>query len=107
VTYTIEDGVARWKKDQFGSGSYILLFKFLMDAQNAYDLGLTFPKLNLGQIPAAPDPSGAPRTRALRTVFISEPEKEIVITLSSKGVNVYSQGAPNDTPVDMLSIAKK
>jgi D-glucosaminate-specific PTS system IIB component len=107
VVFKIEDGVEQWKKDRFGAGNYILLFKHLADAKRAYDLGLRFEKVNLGQIPASPDPGGAERKRALRTVFISKTEAEIVKALSSEGVNIYSQGAPIDSPVDMLPIVNK
>lgn len=83
--YSIADGVERWKKDEFGNGRVIVIFKEIGDAYNAYNMGFEFPHLNIGQVPMDEG-----RRLAVATVCLNDKELDMLKDLASKGVNVYT-----------------
>ncbi|MCI8293835.1 MAG: PTS sugar transporter subunit IIB [Hespellia sp.] len=106
--YTVEEGVAEWKKDQFGNGNIILLFKYTIDAVHAFDAGLDFKELNIGQSASGKDKDGNVRKLVLRAVYLSELEASSLRRLSKeKDVNVYSQGAPAEGVVQLIPMLDK
>lgn len=106
--FTVEDGVKKFKENQFGDGTWIVLFKFIHDAKRAVDMGMTFDKINIGQSPAGKDVEGNDRKSALRMLFLSKAECEILEDFEkNKHIEVYSQSGPTDSPVSMSPIVQK
>lgn len=84
--YTIEKGVERYKKDGFGKGKTMIIFRDIASAYKAYELGFEFPHLNVGQVPNTEE-----RRLAVATVCLSDEELDKLKELSSNGVEVYTQ----------------
>lgn len=100
--YTVMDGVEEWKKTQFGPGNIFLLFKYTRDAVDAYHEGLRYEKLNIGQSSSGKDKDGNERKLVLRAIYLSSQEADGLRNLSKDGVEVYSQGAPAEDPLQVL-----
>lgn len=49
--YNVEDGVAKYKEDQFGNGKIIVIFRSIEQAYQAYMQGFEFESINVGQTP--------------------------------------------------------
>lgn len=97
--YTLEDGVKRWNKDQFGDGNVIIMFKYLQTAVKAWEAGLKFKDLDVAQVPMATG-----RRRVCQTVHLSDEEGELLKGLNAKGCRVYIQPVPEDKQVDITSV---
>ena len=101
--YKVDEGVDRWKMDQFGPGNIIVLFKYTIDAINAYNKGFNFGKLNIGQSSSGVDKDGNPRKLVLRAIYLSSIEAAGLRELDRAGVVIYSQGAPHEDPLNVIS----
>ena len=73
VAYGVEEGVEEWKKDQFGDGKVLVLFREVVDAERAYRLGFDYPSLNVAQSPGRED-----RKQAVLTVCLSNQEADLI-----------------------------
>lgn len=49
--YNVEDGVAKYKENQFGNGKIIVIFRSIEQAYKAYMQGFEFESINVGQTP--------------------------------------------------------
>ena len=96
ICYTLEEGLAEWNKDKFGTGNTIILFKYPKTAEQAWRAGLKYESLNVAQVPMAPG-----RVRVHNTMHLSQEEMDYLSKLADDGVNVYNQAVPEDaqTPV--------
>lgn len=84
--YTIQDGVAEYKKDKFGTGNIIVIFREIQNAFEAYQKGFQFSKLNVGQVPKTSE-----RRRAVATINLSDAEMAMLKELHEAGVEIYNQ----------------
>ncbi len=103
--YTVDRAVQEWEKDQFGSGSTIVIFKTVETAKEAYEKGFCYESLDLGQVPGGT----LDRVQVIGSVNLNQAEAEILRGLKNKGVNVYVQGLPEpeDKPVEIEEALKK
>ena len=102
----MSEGVERYKKDQFGSGNIIILFKYTIDAVDAIKQGLDVKELNIGQSSSGKDKDGNPRSLILRAIYLSKPECEGLREIA-KTVHVFSQGSINENSVEMIPLLDK
>ena len=82
--YNTENGVANYKKDQFGNGNTIVLFRSIEGAHKAFSIGYDFPSLNVGQTPR-----GEGMMHATASVFVTAQDMRDLVEMSDKGVEVY------------------
>ena len=87
--FTLEKGVEQWKKDQFGNGNIIILFKYPQTAVKAWKAGMQYKALNVAQVPMATN-----RQRVYNTVHLTNDEIAILEDLVDNGVDVYIQDVP-------------
>ena len=106
VCYGVEEGVNKWKEDQFGPGNIIVLFKYTIDAVHAYELGFTFENLNIGQSSSGNDKDGNPRKLVTRAIYLSKEEAEGLRKIS-KEIHVFSQGSVAESSLEMIPLLDK
>lgn len=92
MVYPIEKGVQKYLDDKFGKGVAILIFRTVADAKKAYDMGLKFKKLNVGQVPMEEG-----RRHAVATINLSDEEMGMLTELHDAGVDVYNNQTITDT----------
>lgn len=102
VFYNVRDGVERYMKDRFGDGKIIVLFRSVKQAHEAYELGMDFESLNVGQTPREKG-----MVHATATVFLSKQDLDDLIEMQSKGVYVYFRQEISKPEVQLESVAKK
>jgi D-glucosaminate-specific PTS system IIB component len=102
IAYPIEKGVEEWKKDQFGDGRLIVLFRYIASAKKAYECGFEFESLDIGQVPGAPD-----RKWATNTVSLSQVELRTLEEFAQKGIKVYFQAVPYEKATDLSAVSQK
>lgn len=100
--YNVEDGVEEYKKDQFGSGKVIILFRSIEQAYAAYQKGLKFESLNIGQTPR-----GSNVLHATATVYVTVQDVHNLMSLKDCGVYVYFRQEISKPEVQLDSIVKK
>lgn len=83
-----------YKNGGMDSGKVMLIFHNVATAEKAYQLGLHFDALDLGQAP-----SGAGKKKIYLTFYVTEDEEKKLQTLKNEGVTVYCQGVPDDKKV--------
>ena len=100
--YNVDDGVAEYKKNQFGSGKVIVLFRSIQQAYAAYQKGFNFDSINIGQTPR-----GSDLLHATATVFVSTQDVRDLIDLKENGVYVYFRQEISKPEVQLDSVVKK
>lgn len=99
--YKLEQGVEKWKDNKFGKGTALLIFRTVEDAKKAYDLGLKYKKLNVGQVPYVEG-----RRHAVGTMCLSDDEMAMLTELHDEGVNVYNHQTLSDANYSYEDILK-
>lgn len=106
--YTVDGGVEQWKKDQFGNGNVIILFKYTIDCVHAVQAGLNVKTVNIGQSSSGKDKDGNQRSLILRAIYLSKAEGDGLRTITKEnGIHVYSQGGWSESAVDVLPLLEK
>lgn len=101
VAYPVERGVEEWKKDKFGPGNIIVIFREIENAYQAYQNGFHFKHINIGQVPAAEG-----RRRSVATIHLSDLELEHLRELHDAGVEVFNQQTISDKKYSFSDIEK-
>jgi len=100
---TIDDLVALWNKDQFGSISpNLLVFKGIPQLKEAYDKGLKISKLQIGGIASAPG-----RKVVTGSITMNDEDAKTLMELEQDGVDIIFQMIPNHKPISWSSIRAK
>ena len=102
IIHNERSAVAAWKKDEFGSGPIILLFKEIEAAKRVYENGVQYESLDIGQVPKTPD-----RRQASNTVHLSDNELDALVSLQSKGVEVYFQPTPEEKATPLSKVVQR
>lgn len=98
---TMEQGIEEWKKDKYGDGRTIILFKYPWTACDAWKGGIEYTNLNVAQVPMAEG-----RRRVYNTVHLNPTEIDGFLELVDKGVNVYIQDVPEASQMPMSEAVK-
>lgn len=98
----IDEGVDMWKADTFPNGKTLLLFKDIDSAYEAYQKGVNFTGLNIGQAPKVKD-----RIQVIGTVSMNEAELRKLEELECTGVEVYFQPLPDEAKVPLKRASEK
>ena len=87
---TEEEFVEMWKKDQFGDGRILVIFKTIESALAAWKAGFDYPKLQIGLTLMKNDSQ-----HLSRTLFINQSEMNALNELDTVyHVEIYSQYSP-------------
>lgn len=100
--YNVDEGVEQYKKDQFGSGRIIVLFRSIDQAYEAYQKGFCYESINIGQTPR-----GSDLLHATATVYVSKQDMHELMELQDKGVYVYFRQETSKPEVQLDSVVKK
>lgn len=100
--YHVDEAVGPWKESHFDEGRVLLLFKDIASAYEAWNKGIDFKELNIGQVPGSGN-----RIQAVGTVSLSMEELEKLEDLQSKGVRVYFQPLPDEAQVPLSKASEK
>lgn len=92
--YTLEQAIENYKKDQFGEGRILLLFKRVSDAYKAFNAGIKFEAFNLGWT----NPS-ANKVKIDNKMSLTKDEVEMLKELEAQNVDVYLRYTPDLAPV--------
>ncbi len=99
---TTEKAVEAFNANKFGDGNILLLFKDVETCKAAYDAGITFDSLDMGNVPGAED-----RIHCSETVCLSLKEFDTLKELEGKGVNVYFRQVPESSSTPLTAVADK
>lgn len=100
--YNMEKALEKWKKNEFGSGKVMIMYRSVIDARNSYFQGVTYPNLNVGGVAAEPG-----KKSVLGQVNLSMDEYEFIRELHQEGVSVNAQVLPNEPKLDFDDLTKK
>ena len=84
--YTVAQAAEEWKKDQFGAGSVMVIFKSIPYAFDAYNKGFNFTELQIGGTA-----NGAGRKVLEGAVSLNPEEFDMLQKLTEAGVDVNIQ----------------
>ena len=87
--YDIADGVEQYKKDKFGHGNIICIYRNIANAYAAFKAGFDVDHLNVAQVP-----KGEKRRLAVATVCLSDEELKMLEEMHAAGVNIYCHQTP-------------
>ena len=97
-----EDAVKSFNEDRFGEGKVFLLFKDIKSCAKAYEAGLHFDEVDLGNAPGGED-----RIHCSETFCMSPDEYHLVKGLEDDGVKVYFRQVPDSPETPLSSVAAK
>lgn len=84
--YTVAQSAEEWKKDQFGAGSVMVIFKSIPAALEAYEKGFEFKELQIGGTA-----TGADRKVLDGAISLNAAEFEMLQKMAAGGVEVTFQ----------------
>lgn len=99
---TVEDCVEAYKKDCFGDGKHLIIFREVKSAYEAWRLGYDLKALNIGQSQLEKD-----RIRVCKSISINKKEFDMLKEMEEAGIKVYFQPLPDDGAVLLSDIEKK
>lgn len=102
VVYTKEKAAEKWKKNQFGKGRVLVLFKTVQTAYDMWNNGFKYDDLCVGQVPG-----GEGRRVAYKTVNLNDQELEWLHEIQEKDVKVYCQMVPDEKPMNFKDLYLK
>ncbi|VBB07193.1 Hypothetical protein LUCI_2437 [Lucifera butyrica] len=100
--YGIEEACEHWKNSQFGKGNVLILFGDLKSLLAAWNKGFEIKKVQIGGL------GGGPKRKVVfQNITLDAADVEILKELAAKGVEIYFQTIPEDTPQTLGQILKK
>jgi len=99
---SIEDAVAGWAKDKLGKGTILVLFKTVKTAFAAAEQGFPLEKIQIGGLGAAPG-----RKVVYNQITLDQQDADLLQLLQSKGIEIFFQTVPEETPATLEKIIKK
>lgn len=87
--YDIQMGVEEYKKNKFGKGNIIVIFRTIANAYEAWKSGYDVDHLNVAQVPMEEG-----RTIAVATVCLSDAELAMLEEMNHAGVDIYCHQTP-------------
>lgn len=92
----------QWKKDEFGSGTVMVLIKDVATMKKAYQKGFEFPMLQLGGIGSAPG-----RVAVVGPITLDEADARVLNDLDQRGCKIVFQITPNTAVVTWKTVKNK
>ena len=103
IVMFVDDAVAKFTSEEgFGPKNTFFVFPSVETAKRAWDGGLKFEFVNIGQQPKAPG-----RVRVNNTVQLSQQDIDDLKELDAAGVEVFFHPTPEDMRVDLPIVIKR
>ena len=102
LAYPVGQAAEAWKKNQFGDGRVMVLFRDAKSAYESWKEGFTYKKLNIGNIPISPG-----RTAVFKTCYMSQEEGAMLKELKDSGVEVELQFMPQEQKIPLERLLEK
>ena len=96
---SISDSARFLNEHRKSSGSILVLFESVSDAEALFESGHLFPQLNIGNIHHE---SG--KTQFTNSVFLDQDEQSKLKTLLNRGLSINIQTLPTEAPTDLRRI---
>lgn len=100
--YDTTEGAEVWKKDQFGSGTIMLLFRNIPAAWQSYQAGFEFPELQVGSAGGAPG-----RINVFGPITLNEEEAGMLKKMEDNGCKIHFAATPDSGSGDWKPIREK
>lgn len=98
---SVDDAAKKWKEDEMGKGTVMLLFKDVSTCVRLESAGVPIPSLQIGGLPSAPG-----RVTILRAVSMNQSDMDDLKKLSDKGTEIYIHIIPEEPRMDFDKIVK-
>lgn len=98
----VDDAVATYTGEGFGSKNTILIFPNVETAKRSWDAGIKFESLNVGQQPKAPG-----RIRVNNTVQLSQQDINDLKEMDAAGIDIYFHPTPEDLKTDLSTVVRR
>ena len=98
----VDEAVEKFKNDCFGDGNHLVIFREAKVAYEAWNKGLKFEELNVGQSQLTPD-----RQKVYRSISLNKEEALMLKELDTNGVHVYFKPLPDDLEIGVDEVLKK
>jgi len=102
LIFSPEDAIGEWKKDNFGLGRAMIVFKNIAGAYASFKKGLPIDHLQIGGVEHA-----AGRKMVLESIALSDEEALTLNEFEKMGTEVYFQIVSEYKPVQWEKIRKK
>lgn len=100
--YTVAQAAEEWKKDQFGTGSVMVIFKSIPGAYEAREKGFDFTELQIGGTA-----TGADRKVLEGAISLNAAEYEMLRNMAEAGVDVTLQQTVQTRVITWRDAAKR
>lgn len=97
---TVQDAVNQYKHNGFGKKKMILLFSSLEDAVHAFNNGLNFKSLNLGNMHFCEG-----KVQVCANICLDSNDLARIAYLEERGVFIDSRSVPGEKKVDLSKLA--
>lgn len=100
--YNMQEGVAAYKKNEFGAKKVLLLLAGLTQMKAVYDAGIEVSKIQVGGLGGAPN-----RKVVFQNITLDDNDIEILKYFQDKNLEVIFQTIPEDLPKSLSYILDK
>lgn len=98
----LDKAMERINSESYANRKLIVLFKSVTDAKEAYDHGFPIKELQIGGLG-----SGSDRVQITNQIYLNKADTEKLVEMNGKGVKVYLQAVPKESPVSIEKAASK
>ena len=100
-TKATDQVAGEWQANQMGTGKLLILFKRVEQVKQAIEKGFAITELQVAGLAA-----GAGKKRVYKTVSLSSDEPAMLKEVGDKGIKVFFQMLPEETPQSLQNILK-
>lgn len=97
-----EDALEKIQSGAYKASKFLVLFKSVAKAKNAFDMGFPIPELQVGGLG-----SGTGKKAVVNQIFLDKKEAQDLVDIQAKGTKVYFQTVPKDEPVALEKVIDK
>ena len=98
---SVDKAAEEWKKDEFGTGTVMLLFKDVESCMRTAQKGVPISSLQIGGIPSEPG-----RVTILRAVSLNQVDMDLLDEMHQKGTEIYIHIIPEEPRMDFDKIKR-
>ena len=100
--FTVEQAVKKYAEDQLGSGKILVLFKDVETVWRAFQEGFRITEVQIGGLGSTPE-----RKVVCGAITMDDRDARRLKMMMDRGVHVYLQQMPEESPVEMARILEK
>jgi len=100
--YSVETALEEWKKDQFGDGRLLILFKDVGSLKKSYDAGLPLTSVQIGGLGGGPG-----RVNVHNAISFDGNDVEMLEEMEQRGCEIYLQIIPEHSKTPLQKAVEK